>query len=239
MVPSRHHHEELVYSTFVTRGLHLTTINESIHNIRSISHPMEQLVFACGYAFNPVMFPLWPALIYGMTYWCLSSPESLIKYDHGIIQSLNTNYKNRPEIGALLNTGLYVVSVVITLVFTEISKRWFASTRPSPPTPEILRRYGRLVASLKSKHSFPSGDVAQAVNLCMFISKHVPVGKPLKILLFGLFVPGVAFARVFYRCHWIEDTVGAMALSYALHKVMIPFIEAVCKISLKPTASVI
>ena len=93
------------------------------------------------------------------------------------------------------------------------------------------RRYGKLVASLKSKHSFPSGDCAQAMNLCMFLWRYVPgdhlmtvMGNdiPLDMLLFGIFLPGVAFARVFYRCHWIEDCIGGVLLSWTLHWILMP-----------------
>lgn len=196
------------------------------------------------------MFPLWPIVIYALTY------QGTIISSDGIPSSKKTSRINnvwkadlsshKPKHAAILNTALYLVSVVITLIFTEIGKASFATTRPKPPTDskEWRRRYGKLVASLKSKHSFPSGDSAQAMNLCMFVWRYVPVdyfgyvilktlignaGIPIDIvmayLLFGIFLPGVAFARVFYRCHWIEDCMGGIALSWILHWVVLPAIS--------------
>ena len=131
----------------------------------------------------------------------------------------------KPEHGALINTALYIVSVLITLAFTEMGKASFATTRPEIPPGGYnnshlwRRRYGKLIASLKSKHSFPSGDCAQAMNLCMFLLRYVPSGTiiqhgiAINMFLFGIFLPGVAFARVFYRCHWMEDCLGGILLS--------------------------
>jgi len=135
--------------------------------------------------------------------------------------------------GVVVNTLLYISTVIITLLFTEISKASFATTRPSIPSQgqqQWKRRYGKLIASLKSKHSFPSGDCAQAMNVCMFLYRYVPLGRmhgnalPITHLLFGVYLPGVAFARVFYKCHWIEDCIGGILLSYTLHLTLIPTI---------------
>lgn len=42
--------------------------------------------------------------------------------------------------------------------------------------------------------------------------------------LFGIFLPGVAFARVYYRCHWIEDCLGGIFMSWVLHNTIIPIV---------------
>ena len=44
----------------------------------------------------------------------------------------------------------------------------------------------------------------------------------INVLLFGVFLPSVAFARIYFRCHWIEDCIGGMALSWVLHSAIIP-----------------
>ena len=134
--------------------------------------------------------------------------------------------------GAVINTLVYISTVLVTLAFTEISKASFATTRPSIPYSQgqWIRRYGKLIASLKSKHSFPSGDCAQAMNVCMFLYRYVPLGRmhgnalPISIFLFGAYLPGVAFARVFYRCHWIEDCIGGILLAWILNLTFIPTI---------------
>jgi len=144
----------------------------------------------------------------------------------------------------------------VTLIFTELGKASFATTRPKIPTTgyeTILnvdddninsikwkRRFGSLVASLKSKHSFPSGDSSQAMNLCLFFLRYVPTTStssatmiylgshaiPVRdIALFSLFLPGVVFARVFYLCHWIEDCIGGVSLSLLIHWLVIPILR--------------
>ena len=140
----------------------------------------------------------------------------------------------------------YLATVLTTLAFTELGKASFATTRPQVPISGYAaiynsdgnsikwkRRFGSLVASLKSKHSFPSGDSAQAMNLCLFFLRYVPVSSSTVMLgnyaisirdaaLFSLFLPGVLFARVFYLCHWVEDCIGGVMLSMLIHWLVIP-----------------
>ncbi|KAL3799440.1 hypothetical protein HJC23_013895 [Cyclotella cryptica] len=249
------HDNEWVYSTIVTRRLKLTALNEVIHSIPSVSHPFEIFIFSCGYAFNPVMFPLWLCVIHALS-------RNSLEYGPLTTNKLSDMFWGKwreylqtihIEKAAWINTAFYFTSVLITLVFTELAKASFATTRPQSPlanTGTIIsnqngnsnsnnnaqqcvwtRRYGSLVSSLKSKHSFPSGDCAQAMNLCMFLYRYVPVSSPKTALLafpirdwlfFGLFLPGVAFARVFYWCHWIEDCIGGALLAFLLHWLFIP-----------------
>jgi hypothetical protein len=62
------------------------------------------------------------------------------------------------------------------------------------------------------------------MNLCMILWTYVSPPPIVDAVLFGMFLPGVAFARVYYRCHWIEDCLGGMLLSWVLHRTIIPFI---------------
>jgi len=221
---------EWIYSTFISSEL--LPINSYIHDIPSVPWLVEFFVASCGYAHNPVMFPMWPAIIYTLTDRGLSNTS--------IMTSVHTPNKFQMDLmeldhGAVINTIFYILTVIITLLFTEISKASFATTRPSIPSQgqqqqQWKRRYGKLIASLKSKHSFPSGDCAQAMNVCMFLYRYVPLGRihgnalPITLFLFGVYLPGVAFARVFYRCHWIEDCIGGILLSWILHFTLIPTI---------------
>ncbi|KAL9191459.1 hypothetical protein ACHAXT_001165 [Thalassiosira profunda] len=236
------HASEWIYSSPISRCL--APLNEGAHALPSLPHPAEIFVAACGYAFNPVMFPLWPSMVYALTHRGLSNASAAGKYDE-------TDWWRdlaalKPMQGALINATVYIASVLVTLAFTELGKTSFATTRPRVPpggydnTQQWTRRYGTLVASLKSRHSFPSGDSAQAMNLCLFLRRYVPLGmllssdgvSLLNLLMFGIFVPGVAFARVFYRCHWIEDCAGGIALSWALHSTVMPAIARILQTAL-------
>ena len=213
---NRPHESEWVYSTTLSRHL-LTPLSEYVHDLPSPPRPaIELCIAACGYAFNPVMFPCWPILVYASS----SSSHACREGE----RRAASNY-----------AALYLASALLTLAFTEIAKASFATTRPPPPGDredgvdadrrrEGRRRYGGLVGSLKSKHSFPSGDCAQAMNLCMILWRYVSPPPIVDAGLFGIFLPGVAFARVYYRCHWIEDCLGGMLLSWVLHRTIIPFI---------------
>eukprot|EP00569_Conticribra_weissflogii_P007030 CAMPEP_0171338790 /NCGR_PEP_ID=MMETSP0878-20121228/7545_1 /TAXON_ID=67004 /ORGANISM="Thalassiosira weissflogii, Strain CCMP1336" /LENGTH=243 /DNA_ID=CAMNT_0011840607 /DNA_START=239 /DNA_END=970 /DNA_ORIENTATION=+ len=226
------------------------------------------------------MVPAWLGLIYRLSYSAISestaakasstSPPdgqgAFVTEENGWIYSLSSM---PPEKGAIANTAFYFITVIMTLIFTELGKSSFATTRPeysikyhdrdtptrtktktktktktqttatnsaaeNTSTGELTRRYGKLVSSLKSKHSFPSGDSAQAMNLSMFLWRYAAIsdffltsvfvsGVPMSvILLFGVFVPGVAFARVFYKCHWIEDCIGGILMSSIIHWLLIP-----------------
>ena len=237
-----HHESEWIYSTALTKKLKLTELNEAIHSIPSVSHPIEFCIFVCGYAFNPVIFPLWLGLIHFLTQNNIQNAiqaeklaDTFAEKWRGFLQSMSVGD------ASLMNTIYYFSSVIVTLVFTELGKASFATTRPTSPMTVInnqngnslskssvkwIRRYGPLVQSLKSKHSFPSGDCAQAMNLCMFLYRYIPVSEPSLRdgLLFGVFLPGVAFARVFYWCHWIEDTIGGALLALSLHWSLIPML---------------
>jgi len=150
-----------------------------------------------------------------------------------------------------VNMMFYLSTVLVTLLFTELGKASFATTRPKIPSTGYAtimsaddknnsikwkRRFGSLVASLKSKHSFPSGDSSQAMNLCLFFLRYVPTTSKVitlenhtfsvrDIALFSMFLPGVVFARVFYLCHWIEDCIGGVSLSLLIHKLIIPIVR--------------
>ena len=47
----------------------------------------------------------------------------------------------------------------------------------------------------------------------------------IRCLAFGVFYPGVAFARIFYHCHWIEDCLGGAVLAGILHVTLIPLVS--------------
>jgi len=216
---------------------------------------VELYIFMCGYAFNPTMVPFWLGLVNVLTRTGLSantaakfSRSSMSNEQWGkLLLTIDSDKTGH------VNVAFYLATVLVTLLFTELGKASFATTRPKIPTDGYFtimssdddntsiqwkRRFGSLVASLKSKHSFPSGDSAQAMNLCLFFLTYIPTTSttstitmgshaiPVRdIALFSLFLPGVVFARVFYLCHWIEDCIGGVSLSLLIHWLIIPIVR--------------
>eukprot|EP00392_Amoebophrya_sp_AT5.2_P010230 g10283.t1 len=113
----------------------------------------------------------------------------------------------------------YILTALMTLPVTEILKFCFRSPRPdynfyatqcsllAPRQPLKRRQYwGRHFKSpnlYHTRYAFPSGDTAQAANFGLFMFVFGGYVSGICVLL-----PLVAFARVFYVCHWIEDTIG-------------------------------
>ncbi len=258
----RRHESEWIYASFISRQF-FTPMNDFIHqklSLGSSSSSLLELYFAmCGYAFNPVMFPIWPMLVYALSFGRRSFLLHESIGNNSIINSrqlMSLRHIDHRHPAALRHTALYLTSVVLTLAFTEIGKALFSTSRPRPPSSSKEgcwlppRKYEQLVASLKSKHSFPSGDCAQAMNFCMIVCKYltIPDGATalssfdgvtnarknwnndsmisfqfmINVLLFSVFLPSVAFARIYFRCHWIEDCIGGMTLSWVLHSTIIP-----------------
>ncbi len=255
------HESEWIYSTFITKKLNLSSVNDHIHQLPQVPLIVELYIFLCGYAFNPTMVPIWLGLVNILTSAGVtadaavdeSNSNSATITDKQWVNFLLTIESNKR---GHVNMIFYLVTVLVTLVFTELGKASFATTRPKIPstgystilhegngdsdnncsTIKWKRRFGSIVASLKSKHSFPSGDSAQAMNVCLFFLRYIPTTTnsltsgqhtiPLRdIVLFMIFLPGVAFARVFYLCHWIEDCIGGFSLSLLIHWLVIPAIR--------------
>jgi membrane-associated phospholipid phosphatase len=215
--PTGIHQSESVYSTPLSSLLGLDQKNKFIHSLPSLPHAIEFVVFLFGYAFNPVSIP----------FWMMAASLSGVVIPNGAAMSKRQAYY--PPI-------FYLATVLVTLIGTEVCKASFRATRPeavlsSEFRSSKLRRYGALVASLKSKHSFPSGDSAQAANAVLFwfffvspltLERQREFTTILHLFAFLIFYPGVAFARIFYHCHWIEDCLGGAVLAALLHRTVIP-----------------
>lgn len=79
----------------------------------------------------------------------------------------------------------------------------------SPSVGFRWQRHFRFPNQYKSEYSFPSGDTAQAGNFALFLFFFFSARWALCTIL-----PGVAFARVFYVCHWWEDTLMGLVLGF-------------------------
>jgi len=236
--PDQCHTKEFVYSTPLSTLLGLHRGNRYIHSLKSLPLPLEWLVFLLGYAFNPVVIPFW----LGWIAWIGAKPDETRLRTMLMMQS-DANETTRPtddDLQRLVFPPIFYLStVLITVAGTELLKALFQASRPETVLSKdflrsTLRPYGKRVASLKSKHSFPSGDSAQAANMVLFLSRYVwdqysittnatlPIFTALLQVLVLAFYPGVAFARVYYHCHWIEDTIGGGLLALGLHHFIVP-----------------
>eukprot|EP00391_Amoebophrya_sp_Ameob2_P002046 CAMPEP_0179002038 /NCGR_PEP_ID=MMETSP0795-20121207/11746_1 /TAXON_ID=88552 /ORGANISM="Amoebophrya sp., Strain Ameob2" /LENGTH=398 /DNA_ID=CAMNT_0020695583 /DNA_START=87 /DNA_END=1284 /DNA_ORIENTATION=- len=145
-------------------------------------------------------------------------------HEHVNFKSINSQaYSLRPLLGGSVVRGRfyrwYILTALMTLLVTEILKFCFRSPRPdynsyatqcsllAPRQPLKRRQYwGRHFKSpnlYHTRYAFPSGDTAQAANFGLFMFVFGGYVSGICVLL-----PLVAFARVFYVCHWIEDTIG-------------------------------
>ena len=217
--PTGIHQSEAVYNSPLSSLLGLAETNKVIHSIPSIPHYVEIVVFLFGYAFNPVSIPFWIVAV--------SLTGVVVPGGNGMTSGR-----------IYYPPTFYLATVLVTVLGTELCKASFRATRPETVlSPEFrsskMRRYGAWVASLKSKHSFPSGDSAQAANAVLFWYFFVsPLWKEeqpklttlLHMVAFLIFFPGVAFARIFYHCHWIEDCLGGAVLAGLLHRTIMPIV---------------
>ena len=95
-----------------------------------------------------------------------------------------------------------IIHVITTLGMSQLLKYIFK--RPRPEINEnVKRRYN--LRQKETNHSMPSGDSAQAGNFAIII-----------LTYFGsyygfLIIPFVMFARIFFFCHYLLDTIiGAL-----------------------------
>lgn len=101
------------------------------------------------------------------------------------------------------------------LILTKYMKKWLRRNRP--PALTIYR-----VRNIRGKEldcSFPSGDTGQAGIFVFFMLFNMPdvvAQFPLQGLFLVLLLLNVAFARVFFQCHFIGDTIGGAFFAFLL-----------------------
>merc|ERR1719295_2425129 len=104
----------------------------------------------------------------------------------------------------IMQSYLYALCVLVSIVVTQIMKRCFK--RPRPRMGDLGVRWFYLqFEDVSAEHSFPSGDTAQAavfsVTLGYSIDEYYWLGM-------ACVVPFVALGRVYYGRHYIGDTLG-------------------------------
>jgi membrane-associated phospholipid phosphatase len=107
---------------------------------------------------------------------------------------------------------LPIKQTLAVFAFTTWLKKYTA--RPRPVKKDKLKRV-RDLRQYELNHSMPSGDSAQAGNfaLILFVNYDTMLGFYI--------VPFVMFARMFYFCHYLGDTIvgciSGMILSYVCY----------------------
>jgi len=104
----------------------------------------------------------------------------------------------------IMQSYLYALCVLVSIVVTQIMKRCFK--RPRPRLSDLGARWFYLqFEDVSAEHSFPSGDTAQAavfsVTLGYSIDEYYWLGM-------ACVVPFVALGRVYFGRHFIGDTLG-------------------------------
>ncbi|CAD7936957.1 unnamed protein product [Amoebophrya sp. A25] len=85
----------------------------------------------------------------------------------------------------------------------------------------LWRRHFGLPNRHKSFYSFPSGDTAQASNLAFFLLLYGDYAWGVLVLL-----PMVAIARVYYVCHWIEDTMCGAVVGAVMQLILFLWLQS-------------
>ena len=111
--------------------------------------------------------------------------------------------------GTLLNRVAYaLVCIACTQMVAFTGKRVFRRPRPKLDR-SVARAYdirSKIAGGKSENESFPSGDTAAGSAWAAAMS--VLTGSPLWLLV----PPMVAFARVYFHCHWLGDTVAGAVI---------------------------
>ena len=136
----------------------------------------------------------------------LYNPDFIITYL--VIILMISLYSNR------LNDFIKILlTVIICLIVTLSSKKLFG--RPRPQINKSVNKTFNL-RQHENNNSMPSGDSLQAANFAMILYLYFNIKTSF------IFVPFVMFARVYFFCHYIGDTIiGSflgLLLPYILYK---------------------
>mmetsp|Transcript_25420 Transcript_25420/g.28230 ORF Transcript_25420/g.28230 Transcript_25420/m.28230 type:complete len:151 (+) Transcript_25420:200-652(+) len=103
----------------------------------------------------------------------------------------------------LIITLLYLSSILLTVIISQSCKYFFGRDRPSVINTD--QKFN--LRKLEGNCSMPSGDTAQAANWSVFMSINFTLRGSLSESIFLLAWLPSAFARIYFQCHWIGDTI--------------------------------
>ena len=105
-----------------------------------------------------------------------------------------------------------IIHVIITLIITLVAKAIIKRPRPNIKE-NIKRRYD--CRSKENNYSMPSGDSIQSANFAVLILFYL--GNFTGFIL----IPFVMFARIFYFCHYIMDTVIGVLIGLSVSWILV------------------
>mmetsp|Transcript_152 Transcript_152/g.141 ORF Transcript_152/g.141 Transcript_152/m.141 type:complete len:166 (+) Transcript_152:66-563(+) len=160
---------------------------------------LEVFIILAGMAFSPFAIPIMTLIIYLISLVYFRSGED-------VSDGIDLLYKS------LGYTGIYLLWVMISLAVTIILKKILYRDRPNPI------KTSRLLELRWNEHNgaFPSGDTLQSAVFVGYILLNFQLqGTQFywQLTLIGL-VPFVAFARVYFHCHWIGDTIAGGIIGF-------------------------
>ena len=143
--------------------------------------------------------------------------------DAGDIHDLEP--RRQLDFSPIFTTIYFFVCTLCLLAVTTAVKALTDRERPSSPPEGSKNSRHYDLRSLESNKSFPSGDTAQAalhMSLVMAHFKHffMMMGGPLGI---AQFVMMVAFARVYFHCHYVGDTIGGALTGTTVASLLVKF----------------
>ena len=107
----------------------------------------------------------------------------------------------------------YFAQGMTAFIITVMLKKHFARPRPD------FKNKPLRIKNLRGKEidcSWPSGDTAQGGIFAFFIILNMPyivIMIPYGHWLMAIWTFHVAFARVFFHCHYIGDTIGGVCIA--------------------------
>ena len=154
--------------------------------------PFETLLLPFGWVFSGPK-TIWVALL--LTYYMAKSLSA-----HCFVPTVGAH-----ELFAAFHTALYYAGMNLGLIFTIVGKKLeykvFGRERPENRENKRLANLRKIQKNM----SMPSGDSVQAAHFALY--NGLALQQPWLLAI----VPCVAFARVYYHCHWVGDTVvGAL-----------------------------
>ena len=137
----------------------------------------------------------WLQFIFALTHSSNTGCSSLV----GEFRCSRSHRLGQERVSNSLQAGfLYILTAILMTFAVVIMKRRFGRQRP------ILINENRLIdlRTRETNKAFPSGDTAHSSLFAFFILLHLQ--SPYWVFV----VPLTAFARIYYQCHWIGDTIA-------------------------------